>query len=129
MNFEPFISSMMSISVLGRLWHWTTDTSQHHRVFEDFLTKNEDLTDSFVESILGNDLKMNIFEYVGVKDSTITNYNLTDIRNTISNYRDKVINLQNSLNESDINAHSELVVILDDVVELCSKTLYLLKLK
>ena len=60
MSLEPLISEMMSINTKARLWHWMTDIAQHHTTFEQFLTQNEVLTDSFVESSLGNDLPLKL---------------------------------------------------------------------
>lgn len=128
MKFEPFISRMLEMNVLGRLWHWSTDSAQHHVTFETFLTQNETFTDSFVESALGNDLGIN-FSSFEVTAKTDNKYNLDHVKDTIKNYRSQVHETQQALESSDFHGKSELVTVLDDVIELCSKTLYLLKLK
>ncbi len=58
MNLEFLISSMMKLNIKARLWHWMTDTAQHHTTFEQFLTQNETLMDSLVESSLGNEVSI-----------------------------------------------------------------------
>ena len=128
MNLEVLVSDMMRMNVLARLWHWTTDTAQHHVTYEQFLTQNETFTDSLVESSLGNDLPMS-FDKVGVKEALIESYSLDKAREELKNFRSRVTEVRSSLDSSDKPSSSELVAILDDVVENASKTLYLLKLK
>ena len=128
MPLETFVSDMMRINNLARLWHWTTDRAQHHTTYEQFLTQNEQFTDSFVESILGNDLPLAL-DKVGVQNAFVKTYDLTGVREEISSYRQTIVQAQKNIEEFNQPASSELVSILDDVVELCSKTLYLLKLK
>jgi len=128
MTLEKLVSSMMSMSVNGRLWHWTTDVAQHHTTYENFLTQNEQLTDSLVESALGNDYSLN-FSQVGVKNAVSEEYSLEHSKNEIKKYRSKVLEMKTSLSDAEAAGSEELVTILDDVTELSSKTLYMLKLK
>ena len=128
MNLEILVSDMMRMNVLARLWHWTTDTAQHHLTYEQFLTQNETFTDSLVESSLGNDLPLS-FKQVGVKDALIDGYSLEKAREELKNFRSRVTEFRGSLDSSDKPSSSELVTILDSVIENASKTLYLLKLK
>lgn len=65
---EKLVSDMMRLNVMARLWHWSTDSAQHHVTFEQFLTENESLTDRFVESTLGNDIAISLSK-IGVKDA------------------------------------------------------------
>ena len=127
MNLEILVSSMMDMSVVARLWHWTTNQAQHHVVFETFLTTNDELTDRFVESSLGNDLTID-FKKVGVTNAVGTEYSLENARTQIINYRNMIFEAKEGLEKETTPASSELVTILDDVTELCSKSLYLLKL-
>ncbi len=128
MKLEGFVSNMMKINSQARLWHWGTDIAQHHVTFEQFLNQNILNTDSFVESLLGNnhDFQVNNVDY-SVKLETA--YSLESARNTISNFRSEVQDMQSTLEKEGIPGSGELITILDDVVELSSKTLYLLKLK
>ena len=128
MNLETLVSKMMTMNTKARLWHWMTDTAQHHVTFEKFLTQNELLTDSFVESTLGNDLPLNLSE-VGVLEGACKNYSLEISTSEIKNYRGLIMEMKNSLDHDNNMGSEELVTILDDVIELSSKTLYLLKLK
>ena len=128
MKFEQLISSMMKISVSARLWHWMTGVAQHHVSFEQFLTQNQILTDSLMESALGNDYQLNL-EDVGVQNAIQKNYSIESVTGEIKNYRQLILESKNHFENSDKNGAQELVTILDDVVELCSKTIYLLKLK
>jgi len=128
MNLEKLVSDMMTMSTKGRLWHWMTDTAQHHTTFEQFLTQNENLTDSFVESALGNDIPIKLSE-VGVSSASCKSYTIDAARAEISDYRTEVIQMKEKLGESSQSGSEELLTVLDDVVELTSKTLYMLKLK
>lgn len=128
MNTEQLVSKMMTLNTLARLWHWMTDSAQHHVTYEQFLTQNETLTDSFVESALGNDLPMQLGQ-VGVTSGTQKAYSLDSAKTELKDYRSEVISAKKSLEESDVMGSDELTTILDDVIELTSKTLYLLKLK
>jgi hypothetical protein len=127
-GMEALISNMMRMNTMGRLWHWMTDTAQHHTTFEQFLTQNETFTDSLVESTLGNDIALD-FALVGVKEAIQPAYSLTHALDEIKAYRSQVIEARQSLESSNQMGSDELGTILDDVIELCSKTLYLLKLK
>ena len=128
MKLEKFISDMMSLGVYGRLCHWATSSAQHHTTFESFLTQNEQFTDSFVESALGNDVDLKI-EKISINVSLETKYDLNTAKEMIKTYRTKVSNMQQTIGNMSPNAEGELISVLDDLVELCSKTLYLLKLK
>ena len=128
MKNELLVSDMLTMNTLARLWHWTTDNAQHHVTYEQFLTQNETFTDSFVESALGNDLEFQ-FQEVGVTNARIEKYDLQTSRENLKNYRQRVFEAKKFLEESESSANSELIAILDDVTELTSKTLYLLKLK
>lgn len=129
MNLEKLISTMMRMNTMGRLWHWTTNVAQHHVVYETFLNENEDLTDRFVESAIGNDLNLN-FSQIGVEKANQEVYKLDNTQTVIKDYRNFIFEIKSELDKSqDNSAGAELISILDDVTELCSKTLYLLKLK
>lgn len=128
MKLEDLVSKMMSMTVIGRLWHWTTNSAQHHVTYESFLTQNDTLVDSVVESALGNDMSINFSSGVGVQDAKVPSYSVEEARKMIGEYREEVKAFQESLSESSSGGSAELATILDDVVELCSKTLYLLRL-
>lgn len=128
MKFEQLISNMMKINTTARLWHWMTDVAQHHTTFEQFLTQNETLTDSLMESALGNDLDVNLNE-VGVREALQKNYTIEAARDAIKNYRAQIFEFKKHFENSDNKSSDEFITILDDVVELSSKTIYLLKLK
>lgn len=128
MKLELLVSDMMRMNVLARLWHWTTDTATHHTSYEQFLTQNETLTDSLVESALGNDRIINFAE-VGVVEAISKSYSLQEARSELMRYRNEVFKHKQSLSSDESPGGEELVTILDDVTELASKTLYLLKLK
>lgn len=129
MNLENLVSQMMHMTVVGRLWHWTTDNAQHHVTYENFLTQNDNLVDSVVESALGNDMPIDFSSGVGVQDAKVSSYSVEAARKALNDYRQEVVSFQSSLSESDSRGTSELATILDDVIELCSKTLYMLRLK
>lgn len=127
MNLEILVSNMMKMSVVARLWHWTTSQAQHHVAYEAFLTQNEALTDRFVEASLGNDIALN-FKEIGVEKAIEGDYSLEDARSKIVTYRNLIFETKETLEKQTTPSSSELVTILDDVTELCSKTLYLIKL-
>lgn len=127
MNLEKFVSAMMEMSVMGRLWHWSTDVAQHHVTFESFLKENENLTDSIVESSLGYDIKIDLSK-VGVNGALGGAYSIERAKKSISDYRAQIHDFKKELESSDENSSVELDAILDDATELCSKTLYLLRL-
>ena len=129
MKLENLVSQMMNMTVLGRLWHWSTDNAQHHITFEKFLTQNDTLVDSVVESALGNGIMIDFSSGVGVQNAQVAAYSIESAKKAISDYRQEVVAFQESLSESGSKGGSELATILDDVVELCSKTLYMLRLK
>ena len=128
MKIEYLISEMKSINVYARIWHWTTESAQHHTTFEQFLTQNETLTDSLVESILGNDVKLS-FREIAVKDVSVPEYSLETARAQLNGYRSRVLEQKKALEKAGLPGAEEFITILDDVTELVSKTLYLLKLK
>ena len=128
MQYENLVSKMMTLNNLGRLYHWATDSAQHHVVFEKFLQENEQHTDSFVESILGNDIAFNIGK-LSIISKDDEGYSLEKARQEISNYRSIVRKFQGELEKIEDGHSNELTSILDGVIELSSKTLYLLKLK
>ncbi len=128
MNIESNISNMMKMNVLARLWHWHTVVAQHHTTYEQFLTQNETLTDSFVESCLGNDMNIDLNKVL-IQNAKVSDYSLSEATSEIKNYRSNISELKKKLEKSDIPGTDELITILDDVTELSSKTLYLLKLK
>ncbi len=128
MMLESFVAKMMSVNVYARLWHWGTDSAQHHVTFEQFLTQNEQFTDSFVESVLGNDLDFSIAR-VEVSALVKEGYDLKKAKASLVQYRTDVLALQKKLDAESVEYSGELIAILDDAVELCSKTLYLLRLK
>ena len=128
MPFEKLVSEMMKMNVLARLWHWMTDRAQHHTTFEQFLTQNETLTDSLMESAMGNEQGMNIGK-IGVSQALESQYSIEGARGQIKAYRSQVIEFKKGLEGSSQEGADELITILDDVVELSSKSLYLLKLK
>ena len=128
MQFEKFISEMMRINTMARLWHWSTDTAQHHVTFEQFLTQNILFTDSFVESLMGNDQPFKV-DTVDFNVSLSEGYSLDKARAELMSFRSNVVSMQDVLEKEKLPASSELIAILDDVVEGTSKTLYLLKLK
>ena len=128
MKLENFVSEMMSINVYSRLCHWATSSAQHHTTFEAFLTQNEQLTDSFVESALGNDLEF-ATDKIEVKALLNGSYDLNTARDRIKSYRANINKVQQEISKNNPDAEGELVSILDDLIELCSKTLYLLKLR
>ncbi len=128
MELEKTISKMLEINVKSRVWHWMTDSVQQHTTFENFLTQNETLTDSLVESALGNDIHLN-FKQVTVMHPGQDKFDIKIARDEITNYRKLIHSYKNELSKSDLTGADELVTILDDVTELSSKTLYLLKLK
>jgi len=127
MSYEVFVSEMMSIGAYGRMCHWATPSAQHHTTFETFLTQNEELTDSFVESIMGNEIEFKA-EKLKMTSSLDGAYNIDSAKNKIKSYRAAIKEMQELIGAKKIAAEGELVSILDDLVELCSKTLYLLKL-
>ena len=127
MNLEPLVSDMMKMNSLSRIWHWSTDSAQHHTTYEQFLTQNEQFTDSLVESALGNDLELNL-EKVGVESAFVKDYEISKAREDVGSYRQRLFQMQRNIEEFNNPASPELVSILDDAIELCSKTLYLLKL-
>ena len=129
MKIEKLVSSMMTMSVKGRLWHWLTPNAQHHKVFEDFLNQNTELTDSLVESALGNSLKIALEKAVAVKEGLVPSYSIDSARKDLSTYRDEARKAQDELDLADEGAKNELTTILDDVIELCSKSIYMLRLK
>ena len=128
MELEKFVSEMMSLGVYGRLCHWATSSAQHHTTFESFLTQNEQFTDSFVESALGNDVDLKI-DKISINVSLDGKYDLKVAKDMIKNYRKQISEMQETIGKTNPNAEGELVGVLDDLVELCSKTLYLLKLQ
>lgn len=128
MNLENIVSEMMKINVQSRLWHWATDVAQHHTTYEQFLTQNEQFTDSLVESALGNDKALN-FAKVGVTEAFLPSYELAQSRAQLQAYRESIKKYKTELSQRDGSGDDELVTILDDVTELCSKTLYLLSLR
>lgn len=128
MKIETLISHMMRLSVLSRLWHWTTDSAQHHVTYEQFLTQNEQLTDSFVEAALGNDIPV-AFGNVGVGEGFEKGYSLEKSVSEIKEYRKHIYEAKTAFETDHPENAEELINILDDVAELISKTLYLLKLK
>lgn len=128
MNLEELISNMLGINVSSRIWHWSTDVGQHHITYEQFLNQNEILTDRFVESALGNDTSID-FSKILLNKSLNYEYTLEKARASIKHYRDSIYKIKNLLEKSELFGASELITILDDVSELSSKTLYLLKLK
>lgn len=127
MNLEILVSNMMKMSVVARLWHWRTSQAQHHVVYETFLNQNQELTDRFVESSLGNDISID-FKEVGVEKAIEESYSLEDTRSKIVTYRNLIFETKETLEKQTTPSSSELVTILDDVTELCSKTLYMIKL-
>jgi hypothetical protein len=128
MSNEELISDMMKMNVCARLWHWTTDIAQHHTTYEQFLTQNELFTDSLVESTLGNDTQLD-FSKIGVNGAVVAKYSLEDANKSLRSYRERVFQVKKNLEEVPNSANAELITILDNVTELASKTLYLLKLK
>lgn len=128
MKIEDLVSQMMTINTKARLWHWMTDTAQHHVTYEQFLTQNETHTDSLMESAMGNEYPLTM-SAIGVNAATEPGYSLDKARNELKDYRGKVIEMKAALDSSDQTGSDELVTILDNVVELTSKTLYLLRLK
>ena len=128
MELETLISSMMKINIQSRLWHWMTDSAQQHTTFESFLTQNETFTDSLVESALGNDISID-FSKINVVEKSISTFKVEDSREKIKSYRHMINKFKQSLSKSDLNGSEELIAILDDITELSSKSLYLLKLK
>jgi len=127
-ELEKFVSKMMAMNTYGRLWHWSTGNAQHHTTFEQFLTQNEQFTDSLVESALGNDVDLKTSN-IDVTAAMGQPYELKDARESLSAYRSQVADIQKKFTKKDATYSAELTAILDDVVELCSKTLYLLRLK
>lgn len=127
MELEQFISNMMRMSVHGRLWHWGTDIAQHHTTFETFLKTNEELTDSIVESSLGYDVKLNLSQ-IGVESALGGSYSIDNAKKLISDYRESIHAMKKKLDSSNESFSTELDAILDDASELCSKTLYMLRL-
>lgn len=127
LNLERFISNMMTVNVLARIWHWKASSAQHHVTYESFLNENEKLVDRLVESALGNDISIS-FEKVGVKEAMEDSYSLENSVQRIKNYRLEVSKMQSQLSSKTSQGNNELTAILDDVIELASKTLYLLKL-
>lgn len=128
MKFEMLVSNMMRMNTIARLWHWRTDIAQHHTTFEQFLTQNEVLTDSLMESALGNEFKLNLNE-VGVKDGMQSNYSIDSAIDELKSYRGQIFEAKQFFGESKEFGTDEFITILDGVTELTSKTLYLLKLK
>lgn len=128
MRLEHLVSDMMKMNSMSRLWHWTTDSAQHHTTYEQFLTQNEQFTDSLVESALGNDIELD-FSKVGIDKAFVQNYDLAMTKESIGSYRGRLFQMQKNIEEFNNSAGAELISILDDAIELCSKTLYLLKLK
>ena len=127
MKIESLVSDMMLMNSKARLWHWATGSAQHHTTFESFLTQNETMTDSFVESALGNDFPINL-DTVGFSEFKAGVYKIEEAREEIKSYRLRISEAKINLEKNDHFGSSELVNVLDDVTELCSKTLYLLKL-
>ncbi len=127
MKLETLITKMMTLNVQARLWHWMTDKAQHHTAFEQFLTQNETFTDSFVESAMGNDIKVDL-SAINIKDGHCQDYSIETAKSELKNYRLNITEAKGQLEKSDVFGTEELITILDDVVELSSKTLYLLKL-
>ena len=128
MNLEKLVSKMMTMNNKARLWHWMTDRAQHHTTFEQFLTQNEVLTDSFVESTLGNEMKVSLAK-VSVTDGKCEEYSISNARTEIKSYRMAINEMKTVLDKSDELGADELVTVLDDIIELSSKSLYLLSLK
>jgi len=128
MELEKLISEMLHINIQSRLWHWMTDSVQQHTTYETFLTQNETFMDSLVESALGNDISIN-FKQVQAQGNNSKDFDLKFTRDEIKKYRKLVSDYKNKLSTTQLQGADELVTILDDVTELSSKTLYLLKLK
>jgi len=128
MQLENLVSHMMKMSVMGRLWHWATDNAQHHVTFESFLTQNETLTDSVMESAMGNDWELD-FSKIGVSEAVESNYQISSARSSIKDLREAVAKAKEEIGSCGHTGADELITVLDDVTENCSKTLYLLKLK
>ncbi len=127
-NLENLVSYMLKMNVLGRLWHWSTPVATHHLTFESFLTTNETLTDRIVETILGNDGDLNLSQ-VEVTGVHVSGYSIDKARAEILHYKDHLNEVRREIGSGDQKQLEDLLVIIDDLNELCSKTLYLLKLK
>jgi hypothetical protein len=95
--------------------------------YEDFLKQNEEFTDSLVESSLGNDKDLNFLEIQ--VNPKFQPYKLENATTKLKSYRENVSNAKSLFEERNAQGDAELITILDDVTELASKTLYLLKLK
>ena len=126
MKKETLVTDMFKINVQARLWHWATPVAQHHTTFEAFLAENEQNMDRLVESILGNTEEFDV-SAVQVSDAVMGDYDLSKAKATILEYRDTVHAAKKKLSDDSV-LEEEMSVILDDVLESCSKTMYLLKL-
>lgn len=127
-SLEILISHMMTMNILARLWHWRTDSAQHHKTYENFLNANEELVDRLVESALGNDVTLS-FAKIGVQEALENNYSLEGAIKKIKHYRSEISKAQSQLSSDSFQGNSEMAAILDDAIEQASKTLYLLKLQ
>ena len=128
MQLEKLVSKMMTMNNKARLWHWMTDSAQHHTTFEQFLTQNETLTDSFVESMLGNEIPVDLAK-IAVVEGRCEKYSIADARSEIKSYRLLINEMKFTLDKNEQLGTDELITVLDDITELSSKSLYLLSLK
>jgi hypothetical protein len=107
-----FIGTLLASRDAMHLAHWNTRSYSEHKTLDSYYNGILDLTDSFVEAYMGLHGRINIV----VKDVKIENASthLSGLRTIIRKERDKY--------------ESELQNIMDEMMALIDKTLYLLTL-
>jgi hypothetical protein len=107
-----FIGTLLASRDTMHLAHWSTRSYAEHKTLDSYYNGILELTDSFVESYMGLHGRVSIT----LKDVKVENANthLSGLRTIIRKERDKY--------------ESELQNILDEMMALIDKTLYLLTL-
>ena len=120
MTVEQFIQKLYEVRVQSQHLHQNTKSYAEHKALDGFYNGISDLLDSFIENYFGKYRRINqAFSLSIVPYSEDFSYSyLTEFQNILK--EDARIEIKND---------TELNNILDEILELTNKTLYLLTLK
>jgi len=123
-NIESAVSDVLSLSVIGHIWHWQTKSYAQHKAFDDFYNNMNDHADKLAElymAVVGHVVSPSIHVEGG-------DFSITNVLHILENCKAKLVAAETSLMEPEQGKFHGVADVLLDVTKEIDQLIYLLSL-